>query len=70
MLEMEECLDREQKIVKPVLKSFRDNPNVELTGPFPADAFFGRKQFEKLMVLAAYHYQGLAPFKLWSMGKG
>jgi len=63
--------DEEQKIVKPVLKSFRDNPNVELTGPFPADAFFGRKQFLEVdVVLAAYHDQGLAPFKLWSMGKG
>ena len=63
--------DEEQKIIEPVLMSFQDNPNVELTGPFPADAFFGRKHFLEVdVVLAAYHDQGLAPFKLWSMGKG
>jgi 4-hydroxythreonine-4-phosphate dehydrogenase len=61
----------EQEIMAPVLRFFQDDPTVELTGPFPADAFFGRKQFLEVdVVLAAYHDQGLAPFKLWSMGKG
>ena len=61
----------EQEIMAPVMRFFQDDPTVELTGPFPADAFFGRKQFLQVdVVLAAHHDQGLAPFKLWSMGKG
>ena len=61
----------EQEIIEPVLESFHNDPTVELSGPFPADAFFGRKHFlEYDVVLAAYHDQGLTPFKLWSMGKG
>ncbi len=61
----------EQEIIEPVFESFHNDPTVELTGPFPADAFFGRKQFLKYdVVLATYHDQGLIPFKLWSMGRG
>ena len=61
----------EQEIMAPVLRFFQNDPTVKLTGPFPADAFFGRKQFLEVdVVLAAHHDQGLAPFKLWSMGKG
>lgn len=61
----------EQEIFAPILRSFLHDPTLELTGPFPADAFFGRKQFLEVdVVLAAYHDQGLAPFKLWSMGRG
>jgi len=40
-------------------------------GPYPADSFFGSgnyKQFDA--ILAAYHDQGLTPFKTLSFGKG
>ena len=35
----------EQEIIEPVLESFHNDPTVELSGPFPADAFFGRNIF-------------------------
>lgn len=40
-------------------------------GPFPADGFFGQKLYKKYdAILAMYHDQGLAPFKLLSFGSG
>ena len=40
-------------------------------GPYSADAFFARGQFEKFdAVLAMYHDQGLVPFKTLSFGTG
>ncbi len=43
----------------------------DVAGPFPADAFFGRRGYERHdAVLAMYHDQGLAPFKALAMGGG
>lgn len=40
-------------------------------GPFPADGFFGQKLYKSYdAILAMYHDQGLAPFKLLSFGSG
>jgi len=40
-------------------------------GPFPADGFFGSRQFRKFdAILAMYHDQGLTPFKALSFGSG
>jgi 4-hydroxythreonine-4-phosphate dehydrogenase len=40
-------------------------------GPFSADAFFARAQYEKFdAVLAMYHDQGLIPFKSLAIGEG
>lgn len=40
-------------------------------GPFPADAFFGRKQYLNFDIyVAMYHDQGLIPFKLLTSGSG
>jgi len=40
-------------------------------GPFPADAFFGRKQHLNFDIyIAMYHDQGLIPFKLLTSGSG
>ncbi|MEQ9266149.1 MAG: 4-hydroxythreonine-4-phosphate dehydrogenase PdxA [Balneolaceae bacterium] len=40
-------------------------------GPFPADGFFGQKLYKNYdAILAMYHDQGLAPFKLLSFGSG
>jgi 4-hydroxythreonine-4-phosphate dehydrogenase len=40
-------------------------------GPYPADGFFGNRQYEQFdAVLAMYHDQGLIPFKTLSFGSG
>ena len=40
-------------------------------GPFPADGFFANKGYIKFDgVLAMYHDQGLAPFKILSQNQG
>ena len=42
-----------------------------VVGPYSADAFFARRQFEKFdAVLAMYHDQGLIPFKALASGDG
>ena len=57
-------------IVRPALESLRQH-DVEVEGPFPADAFFGRASWTRFdAVLAMYHDQGLAPFKALAMGGG
>ena len=60
----------ERDLIEPTL----DRARVEgftVTGPFPADAFFGRRGYERHdAVLAMYHDQGLAPFKALAMGGG
>jgi 4-hydroxythreonine-4-phosphate dehydrogenase len=60
----------EELIYKPLIDSLTKK-NIRVEGPYPADAFFGRRLFENFdVVLASYHDQGLAPFKLWTMGEG
>lgn len=57
-------------LIIPTLKALKST-DMNLSGPFPADAFFGRKLHEQYdAVFAMYHDQGLAPFKLLSFGKG
>lgn len=53
----------ELDIIIPVIRSLREN-GFHLDGPFPADGFFGSRQYEQFdAVLAMYHDQGLIPFK-------
>jgi 4-hydroxythreonine-4-phosphate dehydrogenase len=60
----------EQTIIKPAIKEARNN-NFYVFGPYSADAFFARGQFEKFdAVLAMYHDQGLIPFKSLAIGEG
>ncbi|NBW70301.1 MAG: 4-hydroxythreonine-4-phosphate dehydrogenase PdxA [Bacteroidetes bacterium] len=60
----------EELIYKPLIESLKKK-YMRVEGPYPADAFFGRRLFENFdVVLASYHDQGLAPFKLWTMGEG
>ena len=49
-----------------------NNKNKYLTyGPFSADTFFCNENFKKYDgIIAAYHDQGLIPFKTISFGKG
>lgn len=57
----------------PTLKEIDDSQDnkKDVSGPYPADGFFGQKLHEKFDgILAMYHDQGLAPFKLLSFGKG
>jgi len=60
----------EEEIIKPAIKEakFKD---IFCFGPYPADAFFARGQYEKFdAVLAMYHDQGLIPFKSLAIGEG
>ena len=60
----------EEEIIKPAIKDAKQR-NILVMGPFSADAFFARAQYEKFdAVLAMYHDQGLIPFKSLSIGEG
>ena len=57
-------------VVKPALKKLFDE-GVHVFGPYSADSFFGSGQYLKYdAVIAAYHDQGLIPFKTLSFGNG
>ncbi len=61
--------NEEETIIKPAIKEAKHNMMV--FGPYSADAFFARGQFEKFdAVLAMYHDQGLIPFKSLAVGEG
>lgn len=60
----------EIEIISPALEKAADQ-GIEVSGPHPADGFFGMKQYTQSdAVLAMYHDQGLAPFKTASFGRG
>lgn len=60
----------EEIIIKPAIKEAKNN-NILAFGPYSADAFFARGQYEKFdAVLAMYHDQGLIPFKSLAIGEG
>lgn len=62
--------NEEETIIKPALKEARQQ-NIMVFGPYSADAFFARGQYEKFdAVLAMYHDQGLIPFKSLAIGEG
>ncbi|MBY0480504.1 MAG: 4-hydroxythreonine-4-phosphate dehydrogenase PdxA [Chitinophagaceae bacterium] len=61
--------NEEETILKPAIKEARNSMLV--FGPYSADAFFARGQYEKFdAVLAMYHDQGLIPFKSLAIGEG
>ena len=56
-------------IIKPAIKEAKQK-DIFCFGPYPADAFFARGQYEKFdAVLALYHDQGLIPFKSLAFGE-
>ncbi len=58
-----------EKII-PALRAAQDN-QINASGPYPADAFFANKMYEKCdAVVSMYHDQGLIPFKTLSFGAG
>ena len=57
-------------VLTPALVSLRAE-GLQVDGPFPADAFFGRAGWRRCdAVVAMYHDQGLAPFKALAQGAG
>jgi len=60
----------DDEILKPVIKEMSDAGHL-VFGPYPADSFFGSDGYKNFdAILAAYHDQGLIPFKTLSFGKG
>ncbi|HLL42360.1 MAG TPA: 4-hydroxythreonine-4-phosphate dehydrogenase PdxA [Segetibacter sp.] len=60
----------EETIIKPAIKEAKNN-NLLAFGPYSADAFFARAQYEQFdAVLGMYHDQGLIPFKSLAIGEG
>lgn len=62
--------DEEKNTLIPTIEALKQKGNL-IFGPFPADGFFGNKQYKKYdAVLAMYHDQGLIPFKTLAFEKG
>ncbi len=60
----------ERDILAPALAALAAD-GLDVTGPHPADAFFGRAAWRASdAVVAMYHDQGLAPFKALAQGAG
>ncbi|WP_276388864.1 4-hydroxythreonine-4-phosphate dehydrogenase PdxA [Eudoraea chungangensis] len=60
----------DEDVLKPTIKTLSEEGEL-VFGPYAADSFFGsegHKNFDA--ILAAYHDQGLIPFKTLSFGKG
>tara|TARA_S200000501_G_C20796684_1_gene732089 strand:+ start:29 stop:1069 length:1041 start_codon:yes stop_codon:yes gene_type:complete len=62
--------DNDKKIMVPAINKMQDF-GVLVYGPFSADSFFGSSEHKKYdLIIAAYHDQGLTPFKTLSFGMG
>ncbi len=62
--------NEEQTVITAAIKEAKQN-NLMVFGPYSADAFFARGQYERFdAVLAMYHDQGLIPFKTLAAGEG
>jgi len=60
----------DEEILKPVIKEMSDAGHL-VFGPYAADSFFGSDSYKNFdAILAAYHDQGLIPFKTLSFGNG
>lgn len=60
----------DEEIIRPVIVEAKKQ-GIMVTGPHPADGFFGSSQYTKVdAVLAMYHDQGLVAFKSLSFGTG
>jgi 4-hydroxythreonine-4-phosphate dehydrogenase len=60
----------ETDVLGPALAALREG-GLDASGPFAADAFFGRQGWTRAdAVVAMYHDQGLAPFKALAQGAG
>ncbi|MEO9511111.1 MAG: 4-hydroxythreonine-4-phosphate dehydrogenase PdxA [Flavobacteriaceae bacterium] len=62
--------EEDEKILKPAIQDLF-NKGTLVYGPYSADSFFGSNSHKSFdAILAAYHDQGLIPFKTLSFGKG
>ena len=62
--------ENDKKLIVPAVKKVC-NSGVLAYGPFSADSFFGSDDYKKYdLIIAAYHDQGLIPFKTLSFGMG
>lgn len=62
--------EEEQTIIIPAIEQ-ANAEHIDAYGPFPADGFFGSAAYEHYdAILAMYHDQGLAPFKVLAMDDG
>ena len=62
--------NEEQEVIKPLLTEWRNKGHL-VFGPYPADGFFGTRNYTKFdAVLAMYHDQGLIPFKAIAFEEG
>ncbi|WP_026808786.1 4-hydroxythreonine-4-phosphate dehydrogenase PdxA [Arenibacter latericius] len=60
----------DDEVLKPVIAELSEKGQL-VFGPYSADSFFGSDNFMQFdAILAAYHDQGLIPFKTLSFGKG
>ena len=60
----------DEDVLKPTLLNINNNGKL-VYGPYSADSFFGSQNYKNFdAVVAAYHDQGLIPFKTLSFGKG
>ncbi|MBU2975032.1 MULTISPECIES: 4-hydroxythreonine-4-phosphate dehydrogenase PdxA [unclassified Zobellia] len=60
----------DDEVMKPVIKEMSESGHL-VFGPYSADSFFGSDGYKNFdAILAAYHDQGLIPFKTLSFGKG
>ena len=62
--------DEDDTILRPTLKEIRESGKL-VFGPYSADSFFGSNNYKNFdAIVAAYHDQGLIPFKTLSFGQG
>lgn len=60
----------DDEVLRPTLNEIKEKGDL-VYGPYSADSFFGSKNYQQFdAVIAAYHDQGLIPFKTLSFGKG
>ncbi|WCO01750.1 4-hydroxythreonine-4-phosphate dehydrogenase PdxA [Psychroserpens ponticola] len=62
--------NEDDNVLKPTLEKIRENKKL-VYGPYSADSFFGSGNYKNFdAVIAAYHDQGLIPFKTIAFGHG
>ena len=60
----------DDRVLKPALQRLKDGGKL-VHGPYPADSFFGSDAYKNFdAIVAAYHDQGLIPFKTLTFGSG
>lgn len=62
--------NEDDAVMRPTLQKIKDSGKL-VYGPYAADSFFGSNNYKNFdAIIAAYHDQGLIPFKTLSFGEG